>query len=359
MYKRQLMNGTEQVVHERKEWSDGTELFAFTDKTGATYQYYYDMNFGTPIEGSLTVTYADNSEETFFTSDDDKGIMIDNANGAFFVTPQPNGASYRLNLTNYGSYDMSLTGGRYISHIQPEGHLFLEQESGVKAQTEDISLNVHSFDGIGTDFATSTYAAAIAGDRLGILDKSFTFAYVDDNTIEVTVVGGLEADFYNIYIYKNGVIQGRAWFTASDYYPATFTILDENENPIQNALIRFIKWGMEITTIDSLTDENGQATVELPGDPEWGSYNDYYVIAGGYDTINDYATVYAEPISINLTMTPAQGTNLEDLAVFAASWQGVDCFWNSNCNGADMNYDGSVDPEDLILFAARWLHENL
>lgn len=350
-----LANSGEEVIHEKKEWNDGTELFAFTDKTGATYQYYYDLNFGTPIEGSLTVTYTDDSQDTFYTSDNDKGIMIDNANGAFFVTPQPNGASYTLNLTNYGSYEMSLTGGRYISHIQPDGHLFLDQESGVKAQPEDIKLTVHSFDGIGTNFETSTYSAAIAGEQLGVLDKEFTFAYVDDDTIEITIVGGLEADYYNMYVYKNDAIQGRAWFTASDYYPATFTIVDGNQNPIENALVRFIKWGMEITTVDQYTDENGQATVDLPGDPEWGSFNEYYVVMAGYDTVMDNAVIYDEPISINITMVPAQGTDLEDLAVFAASWQGVDCFWYNNCEGADMNYDGNVDPQDLMLFAARWL----
>ncbi len=356
-----LTNGEDEVAHEEKEWNGGTELFTFTDKTGATLYYQYDFNFGTPVEGFIRVTYQDTTVEDFYTSDHARGITIDLDNGAYYVSPQPNAVSHILILEGYGeSSNLVFNGGRYISHSQPENILNIPEKYAlfhgtIQASSQPIILTVGA-EGLGADFDNSTYRAAMAGDIGGILEKTFTFAYIDDETVQLTIEEGLEADYHQLYVYKNDKVVGRSWFNTAIFYPVTFTVSDENQNLMHGATIRLILWGMNISFIDDVTDENGQAVIELPG-TEWGSYHDYYAIAEGYDIAGGTAVVYEAPATVAVTMAAAAGINLEDLAVFAASWQGTECYWDGNCNGADMNLDGVVDTEDLILLAARWLKD--
>ncbi len=356
-----LTNGTEEVVHQEKEWNGGTELFTFTDKTGATLYYQYDMNFGYPLEGFVRVTYLNETVEDFYTSDHARGITIDLENGAYYVSPQPNAVSYVLILEGYGSSgNLTLNGGRYTSHSQPENVLYIPEKytqfhGTIQASSQPIVLTVGA-DGLGTDFVNSTYRAAMAGDIGGVLEKTFTFAYIDDNTVQLTIEEGLEPEYHQLYVYKNEKVVGRSWFNTSVFYPVTFNVSDENANPMQGATIRLVLWGMNISFIDDVTDENGQAVIGLPG-AEWGNYHEYNAVAAGYDIATDYALIYDSPITVNITMTPAAGINIEDVAAFAASWQDVECYYYGNCNGADMNVDGVVDPEDLMLLAARWLKD--
>lgn len=46
--------------------------------------------------------------------------------------------------------------------------------------------------------------------------------------------------------------------------------------------------------------------------------------------------------------------NLEDLTGFASAWQATDCGNSNWCSGADLNYDWTVDINDLVLFSADW-----
>ena len=355
-----------EVVHNRKEWNDGTVLFAFTDKTAARVMYHYDMNFGTPVEGYLQVVYEDDSIEEFHVSDHDKGITIDPAFGAYFLTAQPDAVSHTMIFPGYESWiNMDLTSGFTwsVSHSQPSGHLYVKEKYdgfyGIKASPEDIVLTIEQ-PGIGVDFENTVYRAAIAGDQTGILTKTFRFAYISDDVIELTLEGGLEPDWnYNLYVFKDDVILGRTWFSASVYYPVIFTVQDEQSNPLPNALVVFPIWGHMggASSISERTDENGQAFFELPGQPEWGHWHEYRVVAAGYESAYDYIEVYDVAVDHTVTMIPASGVNLADFARFAAWWQMQDCLWYGDCDGADMNFDGTVDAEDLFLFMARWLND--
>jgi hypothetical protein len=357
-----LLNNGEEVVHERKEWNDGTQLFTFTDKTTASALYHFDFNFGYPVEGYLEVEYDDASVETFHNSDHDRGITIDAANGAYFISPLPNAVSYMLIFPGYEHWPVDPDGGWGVSHTQPTDHIEVVEAHdgfhGIRSTSEDIQLTIKQ-PGIGADFANAIYTAAMSGNETGVLSKSFLFDYIDDDTLRMTIVGGLEPDFnYTVYITKNGTLLGRAWFSASIYYPVTFTVKDENDNPIANALVSIPLWSMHgPSSISQSTDANGQAVIEMPGDPEWGQWHDYRVVFGGYSTVSDMLTVYSEPVDITVSMTIAPGTRLADFAVLSQWWGTVEeCAWNDNCDGADMNYDGNVDMEDMLLFAACWMN---
>ena len=357
-----LMDNDQQVVHERKESNDGTQLITFTDKTSASVFYHFDLNFGNPINGFLQVVYEDESVEEFHVSNHDKGITIDPANGAYFISPQPDAVSHTLIFPGYEQWPLSLSGGWTVSHTQPSVMLsVMEAEEGfhgIKATSEDITLTIQST-GIGENFDSTLFNAAIAGDNSGILNKEFTLKYIDNDTIQLTIKDGLEPDYYSgLYIYKDGIIFGRAWFSASEYFPVTFTVKDENNNPIPDALVSIPIWGMfGPSSIDRDTDQNGQAVFELPGNPEWGTYQEYRVIFAGYSSIVDALTVYDEAVELSVVMTPSPSVNITDFTQFSTWWEFDECMWYNNCDGADKDFNGTVNLEDLMMFISDWLKD--
>jgi hypothetical protein len=90
---------------------------------------------------------------------------------------------------------------------------------------------------------------------------------------------------------------------------------------------------------------------------EWGEYHQYRVISAGYAGVSDFLYVYSEPVELTVVMEPAAGVNLNDFVNFSAWWGFQECSWNNDCNGADMNFDGNVDLEDLVLFVACWMKD--
>jgi hypothetical protein len=47
--------------------------------------------------------------------------------------------------------------------------------------------------------------------------------------------------------------------------------------------------------------------------------------------------------------------NFRDYAILASYWQQTSCSSSNGCEGADLNVDGSVDFDDLMLFCEFWL----
>ena len=351
-----LYNGEDEVIHERKEWNDGTNLFTFTDKT-TTLNFNHDIHFLYPLEGYLVITYSDQSTETYYQTDTNKGIAYYPDYSLWLVAPQPNATEYTVYLPGYSNYSLTFTQNMYTSHSQPESHIFIDgvnESSPLRASTEDVTLTAGSI-GVGEDFATSEYEIRIAGYTTGELSKSFTFAPVDNDNIQFTIIGGLaDPDYLNLYLFKNDEIVGRTWFSSAYYYPATFNVTDAESNPIEGALVRFVKWGMEITLIDIYTDASGEAEIDLAGEAEWGMWHEFYVVAPSYDLVSSYAEVYDSAITIPVQLIKAQGFEIGDFATLADYWGDIECFWG-DCNVVDFNVDGVIDTEDLILFAARWL----
>lgn len=353
-----LRNGEEEVPFERKEWNDGVQLVTFTDKTSASVLYYYDLNLGTPISnGVIKVMYSDNSVEEFLASDHAKGITIDASYGGYYITAQPDAIQYSLIFPEYEDWSSdSISGGWSTMHIQPETMFFLAEEfSGIRATSEDIDLTVE-LPGIGADFAASEYDAAIITDEEGALTKTFDFEYVNDDTITLTIVGGLEANpFYSLYVYKNGLITGRAWFSATIFYPVTFTVKDQADNLLSGAKVTIPQYGMfGPSNLEQWTDENGVAVFELSGS-EWGNFYDYYVTLAGHEDAVGSFLVYDDEVEVPVVMGPVLGVDMDDFVVLASQWSMEFCQWNNYCSGADRNRDGIVNMEDLVIFVDRWM----
>ncbi|MFA6187471.1 MAG: dockerin type I domain-containing protein [Phycisphaerae bacterium] len=49
--------------------------------------------------------------------------------------------------------------------------------------------------------------------------------------------------------------------------------------------------------------------------------------------------------------------DFQDYAILASYWQQTNCSSSNGCEGADLNVDGSVDFDDLMLFCEFWLEK--
>ncbi len=354
-----LSNNGEPVEHQRKDFNDGTTLFSFTDKDPVKMLYNFDLNFGFPIEGYLRVVYTDDSTVEFHNSDPVKGITIDPSNGLYYITPQQDAVSYSLIFPGYEDWvDLDISGGTslYRQHSQPASMFFLGNDmSALEASEADLTLEVN-LPGIGSDFSNCTYTAMITGGDNGYLNKQYSYAYINDDTISVTIIGGLPADRLYMYIFKDGVIQGHTWFHAATYYPVTFTVKDQANSPVANATIVLPMGWDASNNVELVTDLSGQAQTRLAGNSEWGNFQNYRVVHDIYDVAKGTVEVYDQPVSVEVTLSPLSGTDLDDFVNIAHNWQYQWCSsWDNDCQGADMNFDGIVNIEDLAIFAGRWL----
>lgn len=358
-----LRSGTDEVPFERKEWNDSLQLFTFTDKTSASVMYNYDLNLGTPISnGVIRITYADSTVEEITTTNHDRGITFDSNYGGYYISAQPDAVQYAIIFPEYEDTVVdSISGGWSTSHVQPERMFFVKEASegfhGLRATSDDVELTVE-LAGIGADFMVSDYDAVLINNEQGALVKSFEFDYVNDDTVKLTMVGGVEANpNYSLYIYKNGLIAGRTWFGASVFYPVTFIVKNQANDVLAGAKVTIPLFGMDgPKNLEQSADENGLAVFELPGS-EWGNYYNYYVILAGYEDTDGSIEVYAAPVEIPVVMGPVQGVDMNDFAILASQWDMEYCQWNNYCNGADRNRDGAVDMADLAMFVDRWLKD--
>jgi hypothetical protein len=357
-----LKNGLVDVPVDRKEWNDATQLITFTDKTSATVTYQYDMCLGTPIaNGFFRVTYADNHVEEFHASNPARGVTIDKTYGGYFITPQIDAAMVSLIFPEYEDImSMDMSGGWSVTHKQPDGYLqVLEvgegQSGGIRATTDDITLTVLR-PGIGINFDDEAFDTAIIADLAGVLDKTTDFQRVDDDSIRMIIRGGLAADYYNLYLYKDGLILGRVWFNASTYYAVSFIVKDQNGHALPGAIVAIPQCGMMgCTNLEKTTDSDGKAVHQLPGNPQWGQFFNYFVTLADHEDATGSIQVFGSDMEVPVVLGPVKGLDLSDFANLASYWSMQFCQWNNYCNGADRNRDGTVDLADLVLFADRWL----
>jgi len=358
-----LRSGTDEVPFERKEWNDSVQLVTFTDKTSASVMYHYDLNLGTPISnGIIRITYADSSVEEFTASNHGRGITIDSNYGGYYITAQPDAIQYAIIFPEYEDTILdSISSGWSTSHSQPEMMFFAREASegfhGLRATSDDIELTV-DLAGIGEDFGSSAYDAILMNYEQGVLSKTFDFDYVNNDTIKMTILGGLEANpNYVLYLYKNGLIAGRTWFGASTFYPVTFTVKDLSDNVLPGAIVTIPQWGMHgPANLEQITDENGEAVFELPGS-EWGNSYNYYVVLDDHEDAVGNIQVVDTAVNVPIIMGPIRGLDMNDFTILASQWAMEYCQWNNDCNGADRNRDGTVDMDDLAIFVDRWLKD--
>lgn len=210
----ELMNGDTNMSIMRKEYNDTRTWFTFTDKDKA--HYFFDMNSGDPLTGGVPYYVFDDQTTgpMVYTSDDFGGYFYDLYSGDRTVT------GYAIDFDGYE--DEGLTHGEYIhvvSEIQP---IMLWADPHMLPLTdEDLTVNINET-GIGLRVGQLTaqgYGLDNEWNSFAV-DKTVTFAFVDDDNVAMTIAGGLseygDMASYNFYIYESEILQGRAYLTVDD-----------------------------------------------------------------------------------------------------------------------------------------------
>lgn len=75
------------------------------------------------------------------------------------------------------------------------------------------------------------------------------------------------------------------------------------------------------------------------------------------DFVSLVDTVYSLTFSHVTTRDFSSDTkvNFTDFAIFALHWQQTDCIDPNSCDGTDLDTDGNIEPDDLMLFTKYWL----
>lgn len=198
----QLFNGDIDMSILKKEYNDSRILFAFTDK--AMVHYFHDLNSGEALtDGEPYYVFDDETVEPMaYFSDDEGGYFYDYYSGSKTVT------AHMIDLGGYGKMGINSTQHYYeTSEIQPD--MLWADPHILPLTTEDITITINET-GIGLSISNLEGRGYYQDDDWNnyTLDKTVTFAYVDDDTVTMTIVGGL-SDYgdnrqYNFYIYDTG-----------------------------------------------------------------------------------------------------------------------------------------------------------
>jgi len=214
----QLLNGQTEMSIGKDEFNSDRVLFTFTDKDMV--HYFHDVNSGEPLTGGEPYcTFNDESTEVLnYSADGNGGYFYDLYSG------QNQAVAYMIEFAGYGKMEINSTlHGYQTSEIQPVK--MNADPYMLPLTTEDIITTINQT-GIGlsaSDLEAQGYYQDDDGNNYTV-DKTVTFAYIDDNTVTMTIAGGL-SDYgdnlqYNFYIYdtddEDGGLLGRALLTVDN-----------------------------------------------------------------------------------------------------------------------------------------------
>ena len=214
---------------------------------------------------------------------------------------------------------------------------------------------------------------AFAGGLVGEQSNSITDCYALNDV----------SALYSSFSYAGGLVGSqdarpavkteKCYFVGKIFASGTFTYegalisnVDANEAVINNCF-----WDKEISgpidgigTIDP--DPNtiaGKTTAEMKTHSTFIAANWDFSYSDGNDAVwfmqSDEYPILTWQISPADIYTDGKN-NFKDWAIFANYWQREDChMYNEYCEWADLDFNGSVDIDDLIEFISYWLEEGV
>jgi len=213
----QLFNDQTEMSIMKDEFNSDKVYFTFTDK--AMVHYFHDMNSGEALtDGTLYYVFDDQTEEPMqYSNDDNGGYFYDFYDGEKTVS------SYMIDFDGYEDMAISSTEHYHnTSEIQPV--MLWTDPHMLPLTTEDLTITINET-GIGLSVSNLIAQGYCLDDdwNSNTVDKNVTFAMVDSDTVNMTIVGGL-SDFgdmaqYNFYITdtgNEGGLLGRALLTVDD-----------------------------------------------------------------------------------------------------------------------------------------------
>jgi hypothetical protein len=215
-----------------------------------------------------------------------------------------------------------------------------------------------SVSGSDSDLAMSDVIGGLAGYNNGTIETCYATGYVLNGYTVGGLVGGnngtITSCYTTDYVSNCNICGGLAGYNDGDF-AACFWDTDINEWFTQTGTTG-VGGGSSAGVTGKTTDE--MKTISTFTAAMWDFTNER---ANG---TNDYWRMCVDGVDyprLNWQLPAGDfacpnGVNFVDFAYFAGRWQESDCTVSNNyCGGADMHTSGTVDMQDLTIFAGQWL----
>lgn len=211
-----LFNDAGFIGYGPKASNDEPVLFTFTDKDNVV--YVYDINNGQPLIGTLNAVMNDDTRvPQNVTADPYGGYFFNNVTGA---------KDFELLVPGYDPISLGTSAYHHVLGCSPSMLGISPHMS--RPSTNDMYYTLYR-PGIGSDFDTNSYTYELyyrdSNYEPQPLVKNVNFSAGDDaDQIKATFIGGLEIlngmewQQNELYIYKNDVFLGRAFFMVDENF---------------------------------------------------------------------------------------------------------------------------------------------
>ncbi|MGA2915983.1 MAG: GLUG motif-containing protein [Sedimentisphaerales bacterium] len=315
-------NGTPADPCQIRNVSDWQHLM----NTPTDWSKYFIMTADLNLQG-VTLTPVGNSTTTFTGVFDGDGYVVYNA---IINTPSN---------TYVGLFGCVGNAGR-ISYLGVE-------DVNITALSYAGGLAGRNYGGIakcyvtGTVTTSATYSGGIAGRN----DGNIIDCYATDSVKGSSDVGGLVGSNGSSVSdvntsYSTGLVTGSGSYVGG--------LVGYNYGDVINSF-----WDVNTSGKSTSAGGTGKTTAEMHDintflNAHWDFTTPIWKISNGNYPKLDWQGITGDFVS-------PDGVGPEDLAFFVQRWLDTNCAVTNNCNGTDLNTDGTVNFLDFALFANNWL----
>jgi hypothetical protein len=225
------------------------------------------------------------------------------------------------------------------------------------------------------------YVGGLVGKSCGNITECYSTCTVNGSTYCIGGLVGMHTGGYECVItssYATGVVSGREevgglvgyndGFISQCYstgdvcgsYDVGGLVGYENYN---NGGVVYSFWDVNTSGQTTSAGGTGKTTAQMKTESTFTSTGWDFSYTDGNDAVW-YMAMNSYPILV-WQISPADiytdgRNNFRDFAVLARFWMRDDCrMYNNFCDWADLNFDGSVDIDDLVIFMTYWLKSGI
>ena len=189
-----------------------------------------------------------------------------------------------------------------------------------------------------------SWAGGLVGENTGNISNSYSNSAVSSGTFVGGLVGysyGFDGHGYISNCYSTGAVSG-------DSNVGGLVGYNDSEYP---GIITACFWDMNTSGQTISASGTGMTTAQMKQQANFAGwdFNNIWRICEG---INYPRLLWQIPAA---DFVCPDGVDFIDYSFFAERWMNTNCAANNNCDGADFDFSGTVDIDDLKIFCNYWL----